>query len=261
MPATAVDPDHPAPAVGEHAPHCCPGSRRRRSESPHRRRGPAALAMTYPGPKRCAAVTLPASPADCLPQPPAGLLGWLASPSVTGRGTSPRARSTARSENIFADHIGGHLGAVRKGSQHRTGSLDDMRAGQHEAIGGQHTRAAGALAQPRPDPEARHARQDPLDHHGHRGGVGVHRLTVTIINHVVITRTGQKCSALGPTQHAPVGPGLRPNPSSAAAAGRSAPFADVAAAAGTHLGAAGETERRIDAGTGDLFEAPMSYER
>ena len=69
-----------------------------------------------------------------------------------------------------------------------------MGAGQHEAIGGQHTCAASAIAEPRPDPQARHARQDPLDHRGHRGGVGIHRLTVTLIRHVEVTRTGQKCS-------------------------------------------------------------------
>src|SRR6476659_858534 len=41
---------------------------------------------------------------------------------------------------------------------------------------------------------------------------------------------------------------------SATAAGGSAPFADVAAAAGTHLGAAGQAERRVDTGAGDLLE-------
>src|SRR4029450_3007247 len=41
---------------------------------------------------------------------------------------------------------------------------------------------------------------------------------------------------------------------SAAAAGGSAAFADVAAAAGTHLGAAGQTKRSVDTRAGDFLE-------
>src|SRR4029450_5128902 len=89
---------------------------------------------------------------------------------------------------------------------------------------------------------------------GHRRRVGIQRLTVTVVNHVVVTRTARKCSRTDPRwfkdARGPVFRGSR----SAAAAGGSAAFADVAATAGAHLRTAGQAEWRVDAGAGDLFE-------
>ena len=104
------------------------------------------------------AVTLPAARAG-LPTATTSwpTCSWLVA-ERHGPGTSPRARSTARSK-ASADYIDGGLGAIDERSGYRAGTLDHMGAGQHEAIVGQHTRAAPLAAS---GPEARHARQDPL---------------------------------------------------------------------------------------------------
>src|SRR5215207_5125785 len=115
-----------------------------------------------------------------------------------------------------------------------------MRAGQQIAICGEDARAAGTLTTTGGDFQARDTRHDSLHHRGHCRRVGVQQLAITIIDHVGLTPRSLICSLAWPR--------------SAAAAGGTAAFADVAATTGAHLGTAGEAEGRVDAGAGDLLE-------
>jgi len=81
-------------------------------------------------------------------------------------------------KRITADHVHADRGPIGESRLSRISALDHVRAGQQEAVRGQHTCAAGTVSSPRPHMEACHAGKHALGHTYDGGRVRVQRFEI-----------------------------------------------------------------------------------
>jgi RNA polymerase sigma-70 factor (ECF subfamily) len=89
-----------------------------------------------------------------------------------------RAQHREVGEHVAAHHVRAHLGAVGELCLDLLRAAEDVRAGQQEAVGGQHARAARSGAARRLHAQARHARQYSIGHRRDHRRVGVQGIVI-----------------------------------------------------------------------------------